>query len=96
MTDIVEKLTDKDVLTSIISSVWCKPNRTPGEISDLMKIAVDEINRLREENENLRKALKPLASLAADLDPQEPNHLVGAFISSQAILAANKILQGDE
>jgi len=45
--DIVERLTAEDILTSIISSVWCKTGRHPGELADLMKEAADEITRLR-------------------------------------------------
>jgi hypothetical protein len=56
MTDIVKRLTAKDNLTSIITSVWCKVGRHPGELADLMKEAADEITRLRAENEKLRDA----------------------------------------
>lgn len=57
MTDIVERLTAEDILTSIISSVWCKTGRHPGELADLMKEAAEEITRLRAENEKLRLEL---------------------------------------
>jgi len=59
--DIVERLTAEDILTSIITSVWCKVGRHPGELADLTKEAADEIGRLRAENEKLREALKPFA-----------------------------------
>jgi len=48
MDDIVERLMAKDILTSIISSAWCKTGRHPGELADLMKEAAEEITRLRE------------------------------------------------
>lgn len=62
--DIVERLTAEDLLTSIITSVWCKVGRHPGELADLMKEAADEITRLRAENEKLRAALVGMIDLA--------------------------------
>ena len=70
--DIVERLTAEDILTSIITSVWCKVGRHPGELADLTKEAADEITRLRVENKKLREALKPFAS--ANLKPYEDAH----------------------
>ena len=63
MTDIVQRLTAKDNLTSVINTCTCKPGRHPGELADLMKEAADEILRIRAENENLRDALKPFANI---------------------------------
>ena len=56
--DIVERLMAKDILTSIISSAWCKTGRHPGELADLMKEAAEEITRLRAENEKLRRDVR--------------------------------------
>ena len=53
--DIVERLTAEDILTSIITSVWCKVGRHPGELADLTKEAAEEITRLRAENEKLEQ-----------------------------------------
>ncbi len=47
--DIVERLTAEDILTSIITSVWCEVGRHPGELADLMKEAANEIEKLRRE-----------------------------------------------
>ncbi len=55
MTDIVQRLTAKDNLTSVINTCTCKPGRHPGELADLMKEAADEITRRRAENEKLRR-----------------------------------------
>jgi hypothetical protein len=48
MSDIVDRLTAKDNLTSVISSMQCKPGKSPGNIADLMKEAAYEIELLRE------------------------------------------------
>ena len=66
MTDIVQRLTAKDNLTSVINTCTCKPGRHPGELADLMKEAADEITRRRAENEKLRAALKPFADAVKD------------------------------
>ena len=65
--DIVERLTAEDILTSIISSVWCKTGRHPGELADLMKEAAEEITRLRAEHKMAFEAVGDVVKANDDL-----------------------------
>ena len=93
MTDIVQRLTAKDNLTSVINTCTCKPGRHPGELADLMKEAADEILRLRAENEKLHRE----AAIRIDqIEREQEAHLETIADYNWAAVENEKLHQSQE